>query len=59
MMVSVLVGPVFSETLGSLTYEVRDAETVAITACSSDSPGELVIPEMIEGLPVAEIGDAL
>ena len=43
--------------LGPLTYEIADGQ-VTITDCDSYEEGELIIPSIIEGLPVTSIGDA-
>lgn len=43
-----------AETYGDLTYIISNNE-VTITNCNTSASGELVIPETIEGYPVAEI----
>ena len=43
--------------LSALTYATNDGE-VTITDCDEAAPGELVIPDTIEGNPVTSIGPA-
>lgn len=47
---------VYGGTLGVLTYEVH-AENIEITDCNTTASGSLVIPSVIENLPVTMIKD--
>ena len=48
--------PLYAASLDDLTYTTTDGK-VTITDCNKAAAGELVIPETIEGNPVASIGE--
>jgi len=58
LILSVLSSNVRAGQIGDLTYKISDSQvTITITACNRSAKGGLVIPDKIEGLPVASIGD--
>ncbi len=57
LIMGILISKLSAGTLGVLTYEIIGGTEFEITDCAYGTAGAVVVPDLIEGLPVTSIDD--